>query len=463
MPKKRSEEKETKSELKSSTAGSKPFGGKVDEIVAKAIPERWLATAFAGAAAGAVLLFILMIIGFARSPEAATQAKLEDGEKTLADERAKVADAEKELGEALKAKRDSDGKAKSAEGNAKRLQRQLDASTQAQEKLVQQINDLRGEVNSGRAKLRETEGQRKTAAAAAERVKAKAGRERETAQKKEKALRDQIGTLKAELGDARKDYGKLEKTKEEREKVLERARAAFEMIMETAPKIEDPQERIETVQRLRDTSEAELAGTVYMERLTAEIKHQQSLVAKRKRAAEKMALKDAKGAYAEAMRKLKMATDYESQMEILREAKDQTSGTDYEVKVHKEMEKREGIQRNKVARKAYEELLGRLKKTPRAYEENLKALKEGLATTKDTRYEAALKRLIDPRERTLKGDVARVAYQDLIAKIKRAPREYGQNIAAAEEALEKATGTRYEAKVRKQLDRQKRSQAASEK
>ena len=97
-----------KKEGAASGGKGKPFNEMVDEIVGKAVPQKWLATAFGGTAIAALLFFILMIIGFASS-RPATDAETEQIIKDAKDKAAARVDEYKTMAE--KARKDqSDAK-----------------------------------------------------------------------------------------------------------------------------------------------------------------------------------------------------------------------------------------------------------------------------------------------------------------------------------------------------------------
>lgn len=415
-------------------------GGKLDEFVAKLIPEKHLSVAFVSAAGAAFVFFIFMIIGLARSPTAAAQKAAEEAGKerdeiqeTLAGERGKHSETRATLQKADRAKAAAEKERDGAKKNADKLGEQVKA-------FQTQVADLRKQLDTEKTGRREVD-----------REKTKAERERDAARKEAASLKKKQERTEASLAELRKQHDELRAVKGAQADIAEKARGVFDSIMEQAAQVEAPQDKIDVIERLRAASRKELTGTPYMGRLDDEMERQQKAIETEKRSADRKAVREAKETYEEAMRRLKMASEHEAAMTILREAKADLLGTDYEVRVHKEIEKREKAHTGEVARAIYDAVMKKVKDSPKAYEENLAALKDALAQIKGSRYESKLDRLVESREKTLRENVGRAAYDDVMALIKKGPKEYDENIAAAEAALPKTEGTRYEAPLTKRL------------
>ena len=150
-------------------------------------------------------------------------------------------------------------------------------------------------------------------------------------------------------------------------------------------------------------------------------------------------------------RKLVMAKEHGAAMDILREAKRKLAGTPYEVRIYAEMERRQRTQTDETSRAVYEAVIKKIKDSPKAYEDNRRALEVALRKVKGTRWAKKLEPLLDARQKTLAADVARAVYEDVMARIKKAPTEYDENIAAVMDALLETKGTRYEKSLEKRL------------
>ncbi len=415
---------------KGSSGGDKPFDGKVDEYVGRVVPAHLLATVFACTAAGALLLFILMIIGFARSPEKAAQESVDAARKALTDQRDRQAKTTLQLQAALAATAEAEGKAKRADDLAKRAESKGQGSDDKCKQLEEQKAELQKKLRA------EESGRRK-----AESDKAKSASERDAALRAKKTVEQHAAKLDGDIKGLRDELQKLQAAKE-----------TFDSIMQKVAGAEEPEKRVELIESLRAEHKAELAGTTYMARLDAELEREKRNIQEGERSAAKEAKLAAKDVYEEAMRQLAMVETHEKAIEILSEAKAELTGTAYEVNVHKEMVKREAAHEKKAAREIYDEVLKQVNASPKDYEENLRALEDALVKGEGTTYAAKLEKTVEKKKKTLKGDVAGAAWNDLLAQIKAKPDEYDENIAAAEDALLKAEGTKLEGKVRKKLE-----------
>ena len=408
-----------------------PFGGKVDEYVAKVVPEHLLATVFAATAAGALVFFILMIIGFAGSPEEATQAALAEVEGTLDEVSEELSETKKSLEEATAAQTEAVGKAEAAEKKAGDLGTQLGQAVEAQEKLGAQVADLQKGLKAEQAGARKAEKELKTTAAQAE-------RDRKSAEKESGALKLRTQKLEGELAEVGTQFKELKQQKDEQAKIDERARQAFDAIMATVSEIDDPEKRIEAIERLRRDSEKDLAGTVYIERLDEDAGRQKALVEKKEREALKLAKREAKKTFDEAKRSVALAEDYEAQMAILTGAKENLAGSTYEVSISKEIEACEAKHKKKVFADAMSKL-----KEEGEHDAQMAILTEAKEKLAGGKYEASISREIAAREAAQKKRVARDAYEEVVAKIRSNPEARAENLRALEEALLKTEGTRY--------------------
>ncbi len=430
----------------------KPFDGKLDEIVGRAIPERWLATALEGTAAGVLFYFVLTIIGFARSPEEAAQAERRGAEEALAEEVKSHSETKSALEEVRAAKEAAEVKIEEAELDAERAKGKVDLVEADRDKFRTELDQLREQLGTERGAKDAAERQHKAFADAAGREKVKIAAERDAAQKDAAALRERVAKLEGEQAELRKQHDELGAAKAEDEKIADRARAAFDKIAEAVSGIEDPKEKIAAIERMREESKAELEGTPHMDRLDEMVAREGRTIEDQEAAAEKEAKREAKDIFSEMNRKLKMSPEYEDAMEIMRQAKEKVIGTDFEVTIHLMITKLETKHKDEAASAAYKEVLKQVGSSPNAYEENLRALEAALEQVKDTRYAAKLEGMVEKRRKTIKDDIARAARDEVNARIKSNPDDYDGNIAAAEAALPKTEGTNCEAPLRKRLD-----------
>ncbi len=417
----------------------KLFDGKVDDIVAKVIPAKWLPTSFAIAGACAFLFFFLWIIWLATgaTPEEAATKQIasantarEKAEGKLKEERAAHSGTRKERDQfardakrAAKADKDKD----EAEGKLATLKKEFGT-----------VSDERDDF------------EKKAKSAASDKKKALSRIERElsASQKKARGLTEDVSELEAKIANYEKKVDDLE-SDEEKDAELE---AVFRGVMETAARDEDLGRRIKTLRKLRDAHSGRFAGTDYAKRLDKEIDRVQDERKDR-----------SKGVYRAVERRLKMAKgNYDRQLEILRQAAEDLADTDYEDDVAAKTKKAEAAQvkfaagqKTKNAKAIFDAVQKRVKDDPRAYEKNLDALKDAVQQTEGTKYAVTLQKYVAARERTLAVDIADAAYDNLRDRIKKSPEDFDGNITAAEAALAKAKGTKLEKKVRGILEDQK--------
>lgn len=289
---------------------------------------------------------------------------------------------------------------------------------------------------------------------------------RKQADKDLKAARTEFGEKEAVLEKVQSDrdnwreqYKELKAAKDERARIEERARAAFESIMKRASGAEGPEKKLATLEGMREASLSALADTPYMKRLEGEISRVKRAVAEEKRAAETKAKRDAIEAYEGAMRRLKMAKGHDAEMTVLRAAREELAGTPYEVRIDSQIKARETVQTSQLARSIYDEVIKKVKGSPRAYEENLAALEDAMTRTKGSKYEALLRRQVEARRKTVRDSVARVVYEEVMKKTKASRKAYEENLAALEEAMRKTEGTRYEATLGRLVEARRKSLA----
>jgi hypothetical protein len=281
-----------------------------------------------------------------------------------------------------------------------------------------------------------------------------AERDRDAAKARENSTATALERTKTGLSDLRREHDSLSRKKDDESKRLETAKAEFERIMNRAAAEDDLAKRHVLLKELRDESLAKLGGTAYSKNLGDEIIRVEQLIDKQVALAKKKSTRKAGEAYKDAFRRLKMTKEHANAMAILREAREEVAGTDYEVRIHREIESREQAEKDRLARIVYDAAMKNLRAQPSAHEANLEALKRAVEETKETAYSAKLKRLANAKEKSLAEDIARAAYETLSAQTRKSPPDYDANIAVAEDALAKAKGTRYEAKVGAMLKEQ---------
>jgi len=424
-----------------------PFGGKLDEYVGKVIPARFMATAFVGAAAAALLFFVLTIVGFARSPEESASAQRDAAQKKYDDERAKHAETQKALRDAMAARKDVERKAEQLESQLKRAAGEKDSAEAAQKKAESALAEERAKHAETQKALREAQRVRKEAeekAASAEVQIARVRSDKDAVENARKALETQ-------LADLRKQFNDLQKKTDEQARIQERAQAAFDGIVKTVSEIRDAAKKVETMERLREGSYGDLAGTPLLARLDGMIAYEKRRLEEQKAAAEKKAVRDVKATFDDAMKRAAAAASHDSAIEILQDAKQKLAGTVQESAIDKEIQRRNAANKEAVAKSAYDAVIARVKKSPSAYEENIAAAEEALPKTEGTRYNELLQAKLAQLRAEQKEYNARSAYEGVLARVKRSPDAHDENIAAAEEALPKTKGTRYEALLQAQL------------
>ena len=397
---------------------------KIDEIVGKVVPERLLPTVFAGTALVTLLFFILMIVGFARDPGEAAKADIEALET-------QVEKLEKDLRETRGGKKEAGRSAATFERDLKQAQDQLSRLEENRGRLNKQVEDLRNQLEEARGARKDLDRKLKKAVADASRGEKSVG-----------VASERLKTVETQLGELRKQHDALRRQKDDAAKVYEKARVAFETIVKNVSEIANPEKKVENIERLRAASRPDLEGTVYMDKLDA-------MVAR----ARKTARREAKVAYADYMNRLKMTVGHESAMKLLAEAKkefDELDETAYLLKIDQQMKEREEDHSDEVARKVHDDVMKAIASQPKAYEENLTLLKEALEKAKDTRWGARIEGQATSRERTLADDVARAAYEELVSRVRKDPKAYDRNLDFAEEIKPKITA-RFEKHYAKQV------------
>lgn len=421
------------------SGSDKLFDGKVDDIVAKVIPAKWLPMSFVIAGALALIVFIFVLVGLLSSPDLEQAAK---------DEIAKVETARGKVKEALQKEQDAHRDTKKKLREADRAAGRAEKAEKGQKDADKELAELKTKYDTVRGERDDFEKKVKSAASDKKKALSRVERELSAALKKGKALTEDVGDLEAKIANYKAEIGSLEVDKEKDAQI----EAVFKDVMETAARVEDLGKRLETLRTLRDRHASKFAGTDYAKRLTREIGRVED---ERK--------DKSKGIYRAVERKLKMAKgNYDRQLEILRQAAEDLADTAYEDDVDAKIKKAEAAQaksaagqKTKNAKATFDAVMKRIKETPKAYQNNLDALKDAAQQTEGTKYVARLNKYVAARERTLAVDIAEAAYDGLRDRIKKNPEDFDGNITAAEAALAKAKGTKYEKKVQGILDDQR--------
>jgi hypothetical protein len=384
------------------------FPEKVYLVVAKVVPGAWLATAFVAAAGAALLFFILMLISLLSGGDtsgvavgASTDAALVAEAESL---RGQLEDVTKARDEALAiAERtyseDDDGAAK--------LAALREAASQTQAELTKRIQDLTQQLAAEKAKAPVAP------VVAPGDDRAAVVRERDAARSQAESHKKQIVELVQEIARLRKENKTLEESK--------------------------------PVGAVASATTAKGPAAAGASRADAPAPS----------AAPKVTDKEAKELYAQAMAKTKKAKTHEEGITLLDGARRAVAGTRYEQRLKDEIERRTVDKANRDARVVYEDVLARIRKTPKAYVENLGALNVALAKVNGTKYEKALSRLIESRRKSMKDDVGRAAYDDARKRLKEAPKEREKNLEYLEVCRTKAVGSNYEASIEKLIKSEK--------
>jgi len=409
----------------------KLFDGKVDDIVAKVIPAKWLPTSFAIAGACAFLFFLLWIIWLATgaTPEEAAKAEI-----------AKAKTAQEKAEGRYKEERTDHGGTKTKLKEAQRAAGRAEKAEKGQKDAEKDLAELKTKYDTACDDRDRFEKEAKSAASEKKKALSGVARERDVAQKEVRSLNKDVEELRAKLANYDKKIDTLE-SDQEKDAELE---AVFKGVMDTAARDEDLGRRLKTLRKLRDAHSGRFAGTDYAKRLDREIDRVQDERKDR-----------SKGVYKAVERRLKMAKgNYDRQLEILRQAADDLADTDYEDDIKTKTDKTIAAQgkfaagqKEKGAAAIYAAVHKRVKENPTAYEENLQALKDAVQQTEGTKYASRLQKYVAARERTLTADIADAAYDGLRDRIKKSPEDFDGNITSAEAALAKAKGTKLEKKV----------------
>jgi len=304
---------------------------KVDEVVGKVIPQPWHTTSLGIAAVAVLFFFILTIWGFARSPEVAAADAKRDARKALVDERDRHQLTWEDGDKANVASKDAKRKADAATRQLDREKAKVVAADEKKKELSGRITALDKQLKDEKRSRAESESGKRKAESA-----------RDSAKKKAASLGEKVKKLESDLAALRKTHAELKVTTKD-------AEATYKKIMAAVAGLDAPEAKAETMERMRDASRAELAGTEFMGRLDAEIEREKKAARKQDAVAAKEAKVAAKETYEDAMRELKMAAE-EDKIGTLREAKAKVAGTDYEVRIHNQIEDLDAAHKKKSAR-----------------------------------------------------------------------------------------------------------------
>lgn len=423
----------------------RPFIEKVAGAVGKVIPEHLLPTVFAGVVVAALLLLILTIVGFSRDPGEVARRRVEKLKAEIV-----------RLGDGLKEERVAHSEARGAKKGLERTREQLSRLEDDRKRLAGQVKDLTqrlGEAREGRKKLDRERGELRRQAENDGRAALK---ERDAALRDSKVTTDRLAAAETRLKELQKEYNELRAEKDEAKKVHESARVAFESIVDNVDGIDDPEKKLEALERLRALSRLDLAGTRYMEKLDGMVSRQKGLLEDEKRRAREEAKREARAIYESVMKAVKRHREaYEENLKRLKEAYARIEGTRWGEKLKKLIESSEGTLADDCARVLYEKLVSRVRLNPKSYDENL-ALAAEIKPGITQRYEKAFAKQVAGVERDKLDTAGRAALSEARAHIASNPKDHEGNIAALREFLKRARGSRHEDKLADMIERERK-------
>lgn len=433
---------------KQTPAESQGRGG-VAEYVGRLIPSRRLPLAFTAAGGAALLLLILTIVGWARSPTERARREIDGLEEKISKERKARAGIRSELKKAARAKKEAESAKRTAEREVERLRAgapSLKARVDGLQKSLKDAQEARSDAE-GRAQAAE----RKAKAASTSLARDKG--ERGALESKIKALESQVGDLRGQLRQEKSRADAFQAKRVAEDKALEEARRKFESIVETALKIEDTEKRVEALKNFSREAGTQLAGTPYMQRLDSHIAREEKRLAGTRAKAAKKAKVKAEAIYSAARKRARLASDSEYAIEVLKGARDDLEGTLYLDKLDAEIRGREGDLKESEAKAVYADVMEKIKKSPKEYEQHVELLEDAKERVAGTRYEASVEKHLASRKKTLKNDIARDAYEKATKLVRDPVIEDRDKIKLLKEAVRRTEGTRYERNTKTHLQR----------
>ncbi len=434
---------------------STPFNEKIDGVVAKIVPQKWLGTAFAGAAVGAFLFFIFMILALVLGGEktqdekqteidglvgelATQKAGYDNKMNELKGKHAEILVGEKERhGNALKVKEKAHDETRTKLKGEVSKSRELAGKARSADRFEKQYNSVKEDRDSLDRRVKQLLTDNKKL---------------KSAEKEAKAAKELLAKTKLTLGDRVKDIDKLKADMSRKGE----AENTFKSILAAVANIDDPDAKVAKLKELRDSSSADLGGTDFQKRLDKAILNAEEAAEKGKRAAAARASRDAAAEYKKTAKMAKETRDYPRKIEILSAAAEELAGTPQGVKLGQQVKDLQEEYKKRTAENIYREVMAKVgkKENRTAYEENLQALEDALPKIESAGIAAKLSKVIAARRKGLKINIAKHELGLLGAQIKQNKEKYDDNIVAAQAALEKARDTKYEAAVTRILNAQ---------
>ena len=421
---------------------------KIDEVVGKAVPEKFQRSAVAGGAVLTLLFFLLWLIGLFSSPGGVA----DDATEAYNQKEQELIETQGKLEEAQEASKQAEKQVQNIQSELQKLESQKQGYENQIEKLKGQIEQERAAKDEVRKDLQEANAQKRDAESKAKALQSLHDR----AKRETESMKKQKVAAEARYADLNTRYNDLQKQKDLRSKLEGRAREAYENIIKTVSAIEDPAKKLETLRKLARASATELAGTPFQARVDEQIILTQRAMDAQKDRQRKLRRANAKKTTDDALRNARMAPTHEAAMKILAEAKEDVSGTPYEENIHRDMEKREAQHKIDVAREAYEALVKAARDNPLKFDENIALAEKNMESTKGTKFEKLLKRQLDSLTEQRLQVIGRRLYDDSRAQISKSPTDYAANVAALKDYHARAKGTPYERKIAGLLARQEK-------
>lgn len=423
------------SESDTNNEPSVPINEKIDELIAKIVPSKWLATSLVGATA----LFLLFFLMWAFTGKALDKEQQEIVDATKAKAKADINTARERADKSMKEARErADARvAKYKEDNDKlrtttreatkkasnyeRAKKDLDSYKAKYEKTYKDLGDIKDKLRSSVRGASKTES---------------------TLQSQIRSLEGELKSTKVSLDKTQKDYTAYKK------KYSSKAKEAFDKIVETASRQTKNSQQLVVINKMAKSAEfaKELVGTDYYDRLNKHIKKVEDLVARDNKIAAKKSAQEAKARYNKAMADKRNANDDDARLEILHEAKVELEGSAYAANIQKFIDAIENKRRTVAAKAAYEEVTKKVAQTPTSFESNLEKLKTALPDVAKTSYESRLVKIIRSKESSLKNDIAKHTINQLNTFIRgttRNPEGYNSVIDRCDELTPKVEGTTY--------------------
>lgn len=262
-------------------------------------------------------------------------------------------------------------------------------------------------------------------------------------------LSAKLAKLEQEHKELKRNHDALEKRKSDEERSSAEARKAFESIVNHVKRME-PGKKVGALESWRDDASGKLAGTDYAVRLEKYIQDTKDALAKRELQAEKETKQkteqERRKEYKATMLEFQLKDDYAEAMAFMERKKKAFAGTDYELKIHQAMKRHEV----KHSKEVYTDTMKRrLVLAKDDHEEVMRILREAKQTLEGSKYEVSIQKEIDRRVAANKKRL----YYEALKKASADKKAYAQNIEILEAALPQVSGTRYSDKLKTRIAR----------